>query len=214
MEATRHVVNWNVHVTRHCFNEGSCASFEAMSYGPGTPTCCFSPLCGKPGMTSSAVKFNRLLLSISIISLGAVLLLTSNGRGRWTCSHTPNADGGVPLTPKFTVASEDTLYSKWHRDALSNLTLFRESLFPTVVQHGSWARPFTAKEDWPMFKPAVGCPPGRPLTRYPDVPGDGPKLLCQLNEEALPQEECLIYSLGSHGEPAASSSPRSAAATG
>eukprot|EP00775_Hariotina_reticulata_P010692 gene10692-10850_t len=111
---------------------------------------------------------------------------------------------GLDLSPiidaaEFTVSSEDTLYSNWHRDALSNLTLFKESLFPTVVQHGSWARPFTPKQDWPMFKPAVGCPPGRPLTRYPDVPDDGSKLLCQLNEEALPADKCLIYSLGSHG---------------
>jgi hypothetical protein len=163
----------------------------------------FSPLRGTSEMKPQVLSFKAIvLLFTAIILLGIVLLSPSNGGARWTRNSSSHG-GLVPISISGEDSLEDTPYSKWHRDALSKLTVFRDSLFPAVLQHNSWNRPFLAREDWALFKPAVTCPPGRPLTRYPDVPGDGPKLLCQLDETALPGDDCLIYSLGSHGEVAA-----------
>jgi hypothetical protein len=160
-------------------------------------------------MSARAVSAEKILLLLVVILLAALLLSTSC---RWTFgSHTqvsvsvpPKEFDVAPIKCSLKPASEETAteetpYSKWQRDALSNLTLFRDSLFQTLIHEGSWIRPFQGPEDWPLFKPAVTCPPGRPLTRYPNRPGDGPKLLCQLNEESL-TSDCLIYSLGSYGE--------------
>jgi hypothetical protein len=165
---------------------------------------------------------NTFILLLIVIMLGTLLLESENGRGyqqiigaRRTTSNAADADdhdetssssslvvGRLLSTRVSPKVVKSNVGSEWHHHALSNFTLFRDSLFARVWEKGSWERAFLGSEDWPLFEPAISCPTGRPLTRYPDIPGDGPKLLCRVEEDALP-DNCIIYSLGSNGELAA-----------
>lgn len=52
------------------------------------------------------------------------------------------------------------------------------------------------QEHWARFKPVIGCPLDRELTRYGGE-GDGSKLLCRVQPPS--GQTCIIYSLGSNG---------------
>jgi len=97
-------------------------------------------------MSARAVSAGKILLLLVVILLGALLLSTSC---RWTSSSHTQVSLSVPLKEfdvapikwsLATAASEDTPYSKWQRDALSNFTLFRDSMFQNLFDHGSWVR--------------------------------------------------------------------------
>jgi hypothetical protein len=87
--------------------------------------------------------------------------------------------------------------------ALRNLTDFRDRVLAIGIPFFGVAQAskgkYNATNLWKLLEPIITCPPDQPLTRY-GPGGDGSKQLCQLQEQR-DDAPCVIYSLGSNGEP-------------
>jgi hypothetical protein len=127
---------------------------------------------------------------LAVISVVSVLLVALSSQNSIIC-HTQ-------AIVKFAPAVAQSA-GEWQLAAVRNFTEYQDAVLSMAVNQGL-RKPFNHKSDWPLFKPIITCPPERPLARYPDVPGDGPKFLCSLKGHVL-HDGCVIYSLGSNGEP-------------